>query len=58
MLEKIEDYEWRNEKDYCTHAEHNPPMHIVLGNGKYKHICPSCGKVTVFSVRNPTLCVI
>lgn len=31
----------------CRHKSHNPPMFIYIPNGKgYKHICPSCGKIT------------
>ena len=34
----------------CLHLEHGPPRHIVLGPGTYEHICPACGKRTVFTV--------
>ena len=31
----------------CIDIQHNPPMHIHIPQGKgYRHICPSCGKVT------------
>lgn len=43
-LEKI------SEPDVCLDPEHNPPTHIVLEPGTYKYTCPSCGKVTVFTV--------
>ena len=41
----------------CTDPEHNPPSHIVLPNGVYEHTCPRCGKVTTFTVANPTCCL-
>lgn len=34
----------------CLDPEHNPPTNIVLEPGTYKYTCPSCGKVTVFTV--------
>ncbi len=54
MLKKIEDSGtmWKDE-GFCSHPEHEPPMHIVLENGKYRHTCPGCGKVKEFVVRNP-----
>ena len=59
MLEKIDDKNgWKKVFSTCYHPEHNPPMHIVLENGTYKHTCPACGKVTVFIVNNPTLNVL
>jgi hypothetical protein len=28
----------------CHHPEHDPPMHLVIPQGKgYRHICPGCG---------------
>lgn len=28
----------------CVASEHNPPMHMVIPQGKiYRHICPVCG---------------
>ena len=41
--------------DICRHPEHGPAMHRVYTNGLYEHVCPGCGFVTVFTVRNPTL---
>lgn len=36
----------------CTDPEHNFPMHLYIPQGKgYRHVCPSCGKVT--TVVNP-----
>lgn len=35
----------------CTHPGHNPPMHMVYKPGVYEHVCPSCGKKQVFTVR-------
>lgn len=44
-LRKIKDVE-----QPCLHPEHNPPMHIYLAAGAYEYTCPSCGKVTTFTV--------
>ena len=44
-IEKIKEY-----PKPCFHPDHNPPGLIVLDPGEYKHICPSCGYVTIFSV--------
>lgn len=31
----------------CMDPEHKPPMYIHIPQGKgYRHVCPSCGKVT------------
>lgn len=31
----------------CLDIEHEPPKHLHIPQGKgYKHICPSCGKIT------------
>lgn len=49
MLEKIAE-----PKPPCLHPEHNPPNSIVLSPGTYKHTCPSCGHVTVFTVPSIT----
>jgi hypothetical protein len=40
----------KNAEKPCFHPEHNPPMHIYLEAGTYEYICPSCGKVTIFTV--------
>ena len=45
MLEKIKDAPVP-----CSHPEHDPPSHIVLEPGTYKHTCPSCGEEVVFTV--------
>ncbi len=34
----------------CLSDEHEPPKHIVLDPGRYEHICPTCGQITVFDV--------
>lgn len=34
----------------CLSPDHKPPTQIVLEPGTYKHTCPDCGKVTVFTV--------
>jgi len=39
----------------CRHPQHDPPGHIVLQPGTYKHTCPGCGNVVVFSVPLITL---
>lgn len=31
----------------CKDKSHEPPTHIHIPQGKgYRHVCPSCGKVT------------
>lgn len=55
MLEKIDDKDSWNLKEICRCPEHDPPGYIVLENGTYRHTCPECGYVTVFTVNNPTL---
>ena len=31
----------------CSNPSHEPPTHIHIPQGKgYRHVCPSCGKVT------------
>ena len=54
MLERIGDSEFESDKFWikkaCKDPEHNPPSHICLKHGKYKHTCPACGKVTIFIV--------
>ena len=31
----------------CKDKSHKPPTHIYIPQGKgYRHVCPSCGKVT------------
>lgn len=39
----------------CRDREHNPPSHMVYDDGVYEHTCPSCGRVTRFTVSNPML---
>lgn len=38
----------------CRDPEHNPPMFMVYENGIYEHKCPGCGRVTRFTVANPS----
>lgn len=45
-------------KAVCRHREHSPPSMIVLPEGVYEHVCPGCGHVTRFVVRNPRLQVV
>lgn len=38
-------YNLPQNKIYCKHPEHNPPMFLYIPQGKgYKHVCPCCGK--------------
>ncbi len=33
--------------EICKNPSHQPPTHIHIPQGKgYKHVCPSCGKIT------------
>ena len=34
----------------CLSSEHEPPMHMVYSPGTWEHICPQCGKKSVFTV--------
>jgi len=34
----------------CSNPEHEPPHHMVYEPGTYEHVCPGCGKKTVFEV--------
>ena len=34
----------------CTHPEHKIPSHMVFAPGTYEHVCPGCGKKTIFTV--------
>lgn len=40
-------------KGHCYDPNHNPPAFMVLEDGVYENVCPSCGHITNFSVRNP-----
>ena len=32
-------------QERCMHPQHDPPMHMVIPQGKrYRHICPGCGR--------------
>lgn len=37
-------------KEPCRHWDHNPPANRVFKPGTYRHTCPACGNVTVFTV--------
>lgn len=50
MIEKIADV-----PTPCLSPSHNPPSHIVLPPGTYRHTCPSCGHVSTFTVYG-TIC--
>jgi hypothetical protein len=55
-LEKIGEIEpsekvWRYDPSKpCFHREHNPPMHISLGPGIWRHTCPGCGHATIIHI--------
>lgn len=34
----------------CRDPEHEPPKMMVFEPGTYEHICPTCGKKTIFTV--------
>jgi len=53
MVKKIGDFGGHKP---CLNPEHKPPMHIVLENGVYEHICPGCGHKTIFTVNRPMYC--
>ena len=38
------------ERKICLDREHNPPKFMYFPPGRYRHTCPSCGKVTEFEV--------
>lgn len=50
-LERLtdDDKDWVDTKP-CLNKEHNPPMHIVLRPGTYRHTCPGCGRKQTFTV--------
>lgn len=53
-MSKIEDIP--NWKAKCTSTGHNPPTHICIPYGKQlKHVCPTCGNITVIQAPNITL---
>lgn len=39
----------------CLSTEHNPPSMMVLPPGTHVYECPSCGKITTFTVPLVTL---
>ena len=47
MLERIDDEKW---DEACNDPEHLPPKHMYLLPGTWRHTCPSCGKITEFTV--------
>ena len=50
-IEKLPDeINYRSNPKMCLDPDHNPPDNISLEPGAYKHTCPSCGKVVVFSI--------
>ena len=47
MNKKLDDY-----MPACIHPEHNPPSMRVYQPGMHVHVCPCCGKKTVFTVKD------
>jgi hypothetical protein len=42
---------WDKKKhEICHDPEHYPPMHMLFEPGTWENLCPSCGKVTRFTV--------
>ena len=41
---------WVREAETCHDPDHSPANMIVRPHGRYKHTCPSCGKVSEFTV--------
>lgn len=54
-IRKIHDTTWEWLKKPCSDADHNVPDMMLLSPGKYEHVCPSCGKKTIFSIDDPKL---
>lgn len=50
-LEKIGDLP---KQEICVDRDHNPPSHIRLEPGIYKHTCPACDREVTFTVRKST----
>lgn len=54
MLERIGDSSEFDQmgyiKEICLDPGHDPPKHIVLEPGIYKHTCPNCGHSITFKV--------
>ena len=41
---------------YCRHAEHLPPSHLHIPEGKqYRHVCPACRAQFVLRSNGATL---
>lgn len=40
---------------FCYDPDHDVPMFMVLPAGVYEYTCPTCGRVTRFTVNNPGL---
>lgn len=39
----------------CYDMSHEPPKHMALAPGSYRHTCPSCKRVVDFVVRGACL---
>ena len=48
-IRKIKDY-LKDAELTCQDSEHEPPKHMVFEPGEYEHECPSCRKITKFTV--------
>ena len=48
----MEKYEYKKPEEikpwgkqgFCTHPQHNPPMHMVIPLEGFDHTCPGCGR--------------
>ena len=39
--------------EQCLDMCHNPPMHLYIAPGQqYRHVCPTCGQVTILKGNN------
>lgn len=43
-------------EETCMNPEHNPPSHMIYGEGIWEHTCPGCGRSVTFTIRNPQWC--
>jgi hypothetical protein len=48
---------WKDKLKLCTDPCHNPPSMRVFPEGEYRHVCPSCGEVTIVITNRPMCCV-
>lgn len=55
-ISNFDDYIWEGrapspKTETCTHPHHRPSGYCNLTPGVYENVCPACGKITVFTVR-------